>query len=614
MEDAVRPSETAFKAVYERGYRTWATIWEKAAVDELYPKDCLSNLYASFPDHPYFPDGLTLDKSLSNTVIAKGKTTWTTSQGLCDLSPFQEEVVFQVASSSVTTIAFVPSPHPATKYTDYICSKSNHVPILTLAWAYILSARWTELISGARAPAYSNHEGQPSTGTMSRELEQGTSPIVVDVGDVDGDAARWWTAILSADGGWYASIQSDTGFNLHSPWAIRTQPGSTFHVSAKIQPHSNTTNFRPPSFSTAIRYLSDYCSLHDAADHSQAALAAALLIPVAKLDNRRIELPVLPLPRKAPYWRERKQATSAWDGELCQLDQLLTLSCNSRGVKSLLNSVFFDPDVACNVCGAWLQGSFAFLDSDKAKDPYRRLQTFMNRDPGLSFLWLGAFITGAEGRCLQEARSGWWKVDLNAAAWTRTHVSFIQGFVTKPAPGSQQVSRANECRLLYLSHEQDHAIPPLFPFAPFGSTAFEDTDLDVRRHARCSPVHGLVYDGFAWDCNGGRKVDQRRNDALAATIRHKAPQPPGWNSSATVIYDSMDIEDEVSEMVTRNIFTWLRGDNGFPVAERAIREHEWIDNLDSDHESLIEGDVRSTAGGNLGSWLLGLSTRRSNSF
>lgn len=62
--------------------------------------------------------------------------------------------------------------------------------------------------------------------------------------------------------------------------------------------------------------------------------------------------------------------------------------------------------MACNVCGAWLQGSFAFLDSDKARDPHVRLRTFMKRDPDLAFLWLGAFITGAEARCLQEARMG----------------------------------------------------------------------------------------------------------------------------------------------------------------------------------------------------------------
>jgi hypothetical protein len=42
-------------------------------------------------------------------------------------------------------------------------------------------------------------------------------------------------------------------------------------------------------------------------------------------------------------------------------------------------------------------------------------------------------------------------------------------------------------------------------------------------------------------------------------------------------------------MVVRNISTWLRDEDGFPVAERAIREHEWINNFDSDdHNPVID--------------------------
>lgn len=192
-------------------------------------------------------------------------------------------------------------------------------------------------------------------------------------------------------------------------------------------------------------------------------------------------------------------------------------------------------------------------------------------------------------------------------------MSFIQEAVPKAPPDAHEISRADECRLMYLSHELDHAVPPLFPFPPFGSSAMEDTVLDVRLHARCPAAHGLVYSGFTWDCQDGVKVEQGEKDALAITLRQKAGRLPSWNDNIAVDYDSLDFEDEVSEMVTRSVFTWLRGEDGFPVAERAIREHEWIENLESDDDGPIEGDVHSTAGRNLGGWLLGLSTRRSNS-
>lgn len=444
--------------------------------------------------------------------------------------------------------------------------------------------------------------------------------MAVDIGDVGEDAARWWTAVLSAGGGWAASIANDKGALLCSPWSIRPQSDTPFIPSPEYRRHSATPS-HPASFKTAVHYLSEYCRLHEAHEQSDAAPAAALLIPVAKYDGRRIALPYPRTSSKAPQGSSKdRPALSQWEKDHRHLDRLLTLSCNARGVKTLLISIFFQPDIVCNVCGAWLEGSFAFLDSDEAKDPSLRLRMFIERDPGLALLWLGAFITGADARCIQDARAGWWKVDLSAAVWTGTHASFIQGPVSKHAPPVANISRADECRLLYLTHGPNHTSPPLFPFAPFGSTAMEDTDLDVRQHVVCPAVQCLGYGGFTWDCEGVERVKQpSHNDVSEILIRSKAPD--GWSSrevdSIAVDYDNLDLEDddETSEMVTRNIFTWLRGENGFPAAERAIRQHEWIDNLDSDDDGgPVEGEVRSRAGDNLGRWLLGVMTERCNSF
>lgn len=613
MEDAIRPSVEAFKAMYDRGYQTWAALWEIAAAHNQLQYQ-LSSLYSAFPNHPCFPESLKVDSSFSNTATVSGRTTWRASRGPCDLPSFQEEMVLHVASNCPTTIVFNSGPHSTTSFLDHIAKESTHIPILMLAWAYILSARWAELIAGADISYYDCHQAQPFSDNGPHELEDDDNSVVVDIGNVDDAAAKWWTAVLAADGGWDASIRSDTGVLLCSPWSIRTQPGSKFTISANIQSCSAMNNLRPASFSTAVRYLSEYCHLHDVAKQSQAALAAALLIPVAKFDSRRIKLPVSRLKRNPRPRQEKPQALPSWDMEPQQLDRLLMLSCNARGVKALLNSIFFEPDVACNICGAWLQGSFAFLDSEQARDPRILLRTFMERDPGLGFLWLGAFITGAEERCLQEARTGWWKVDISAAAWTGTLASFIQEPIMKAPPDAQEMSRADECRLTYLCHEPGHAVPLLFPFPPFGHTAMEDTDLDVRRHSRCSAAHGLEYSSFTWDCWGGKKVEQGINGTLPIVIRAKAGKPSiDGSNNVAVVYDNLDAEDEMSEMVTRNIFTWLRGEDGFAATERSIREHEWIDNLESDDDSPIDGDVRSTAGRNLGGWLLEVSARRSNS-
>jgi hypothetical protein len=168
-----------------------------------------------------------------------------------------------------------------------------------LAWAYILSARWAELIPGARTPNYNSHLALLNAGDGSKGPGNDHGSVVVDVGDVDDDAARWWAAVLAAGGGWDASIRSNAGDLLCSPWTIRTQPGPNFVISAKVQLRSYISNHDPASFGTALRYLSEYCDLHGIAEQSQAALAAALLIPVAKFDNKRIELPIPRLPCNA---------------------------------------------------------------------------------------------------------------------------------------------------------------------------------------------------------------------------------------------------------------------------------------------------------------------------
>jgi hypothetical protein len=268
-----------------------------------------------------------------------------------------------VASSHPTTIVLVSDP-PPTMISNYLRKESNYVPILVLAWAYILSARWAESIPGAYVPDYGSHQVPLiAAGNGPKGLEDDYNSVVVDVGDVDDAAARWWTAVLAADGGWDASIRSNTGVLLCSPWSDRTQPGPpgpNFVISANAQPHSYVANqyHRPASFGTALRYQSEYCQLHSIAEQCQAALAAALLIPVAKFDNKRIKLPVSRLPFKATRGQDSQERTQqllpSWDEsheKLHQLDRLLTLSCNSRGVTALSNSIFFEPDVVSNVCG-----------------------------------------------------------------------------------------------------------------------------------------------------------------------------------------------------------------------------------------------------------------------
>jgi hypothetical protein len=59
------------------------------------------------------------------------------------------------------------------------------------------------------------------------------------------------------------------------------------------------------------------------------------------------------------------------------------------------------------------------------------------------------------------------------------------------------------------------------------------------------------------------------------------------------------------------MFMWLRGEDGYPVAERDIYLHEWIDGWYSDEEDPSpERDGKSTRQQRVGPWLTRVGTQR----
>ncbi|KAL6410330.1 hypothetical protein AUP68_06749 [Ilyonectria robusta] len=78
---------------------------------------------------------------------------------------------------------------------------------------------------------------------------------------------------------------------------------------------SDATERSPTSFNNALRYLSEYCSLHGVEEQSH----AALLIPTANSEQKIIGLAVPQLPQQSPTQDER---TPEPIGGLPQLDRL----------------------------------------------------------------------------------------------------------------------------------------------------------------------------------------------------------------------------------------------------------------------------------------------------
>lgn len=223
-----------------------------------------------------------------DSLAVNGRSTWKTSKGICDLQPrvLPKQLLLAVGSRLDVTFSeesFLSEWPRVQGLSSY--DKGNYLSVLYLAWAYILSARWVELLD--RSADHDCHLGYSALPQSDKQ------PMVhIDIGD---DACEqevlWWRAILFSDDGWDAT----TKYNGHvylSPWSVSTKNmGFTLATNAEASLGAGT---EPPSSMTAFEYISRFCARHRLCAQCSVALAGVLYIPF--LRGRTVSLP---LPRQA---------------------------------------------------------------------------------------------------------------------------------------------------------------------------------------------------------------------------------------------------------------------------------------------------------------------------
>ncbi|KAG6162755.1 hypothetical protein E4U51_006164 [Claviceps purpurea] len=595
MQDSLQPDSATLEQYYERGYRLWHGLYLAALAAPLDVK--VLDLRHAFPQHPYFVPELRLDTSIHGVLHATGTSTWQVSRGDCALPSFKKGYKFDVTAEE-STIVFLELKD------DSFRQHGGHISLLMLAWAYVLSQRWSELIPGAADIEYTNSTAALINGEGRSEV---TDDPVVDLGFVTDEALRWWAAVLAPGEGWAARIHHQ-GEDLRSPWSVSLQSSKNLILTFQTTPSSGVLSL-PPSFSSAVQYIADYTRYHGIEDQSHAAFAAALLLPTRRSISKTFRWP-------RPAWHNKppelsvKQCWPPWGEDRAQLDRLITMNLNAYGIRSLLSSSFVDPDLPCNVCGAWIQGAFAVLDDPEVQKPDVLRSVLFQRSPHLGFVWLGAILLDMQDHIIYWARRVAYTVDLHSAAWTGTFSTFLQRPVADYPQSVERIRRADEARLMFLLQDDCNKEVPLYPFPPFGTIAVRDCVLEVQLHASCSGSHGLLYAGWAWDCLGDVRVVQ--DSGGRGLVFSGANEHPV--ASMAVRYDKLDSDRGCSIYATKNIFAWLRHMDGWPVAERRIRD--WLDDgwsSEDDDESVApEGDGKSTTyRRNVGPWVSRAVTTRS---
>lgn len=576
-ENAVTPCPESCRSVFKLGFRTWSSYSQRVSRGaEQETLESLRIVDHAFPCHPALPSGLNLQK-LSDSWVASGLSFWDSAAGsttssdssLSSCGPGSPEVEPQKHSFPVTKskpAKVTLSDSSESGLLSLLGDKDDHVTILVLAWAYILSARWTELIPGANKVQYTDNRAKSS--------ENGRPIITVPIEAMSRETARWWQAVLAPSQGWLAAVDTD-GKTLYSPWSV-TLSSRTVLIPLFLG-HCPAPAAAPDS-ATALDYLSEYVAMYGVDDQSRAALSAVLCLPFAIRFRSRVTLTAPSVTTRVPRPQQGKASPPL---SLAQVDKLLALSCNTRGVEALLLSCFFDPSVPCNLVSPYQQGIFAALDKI-SHDSHLLLHTLLRSSPRVGFLWVGAAVIGAHTSLLEEVRDGYLETDLLSAAWTGT----IQTFMQLPVSATTQsgrIRREDECRLAYLASKDFQKNMPFTPWKPFGSVKLKDAELEVQIHAGCRG-HGLRYKGWAWDCwEDGRAISVMQQPPV---LNHADQQPVSVvpDPSVEVPYDMLNLEDNsASGTATLNIFMWLRR-AGFAATERHIRRHEWLCEVFDDEE------------------------------
>lgn len=592
MHETVTPSESQSKAAFKKGFTTWSRHSHCASTaPKQADQSILAMVHHAFSHHPTLPTSLMLEKH-SSAWQATGVSTWGTSlapgsslrkdahcPGLPPHSPKKLNLVVTKRKPTKVTlsrnIASIAAAWPKSKHEDV-----DHFAVLFLAWTYILSARWTEIIPGADPIRYIETPQQ-----IGQEDQQTTS---IPIETTSGEAKRWWNAVLTAGQGWLATATNSNGSKLSSPWSIRLS--SSHRMLPVYSGHDGVSATGVAADSaTALRYLAEYCNIHHLEEQSCAALSTVLFLSMAP--DKCISIPVPRMACSGAFSSPPKAHQHVKAVQICpsitQVDRLMTLSCNTHGLRALLLSTFFDPDVSCNEVSPFLQGTFAVLDGIEP-DQALLLRTLIHRAPKLGFLWVGAMISGFHTSLLKSARYGGLEVDHLVAAWTGTINSFMQLPVSPAVSG--RIRRDDECRLAHLACPDFKTHLPFTPWKPFGTTALKDTEIEVQIHAHCNH-HGLQYQGWSWDCwKDGKSVrvpyqPAKTGPVFARSVSNSGGAPP----TIEVPYHELYLQDDsASSTATLNVFVWLRR-GGFAASEQHIRRHEWLcETLDEEEEEAYE--------------------------
>ncbi|KAJ5345673.1 hypothetical protein N7452_003677 [Penicillium brevicompactum] len=472
--------------------------------------------------------------------------------------------------------------------TEETPTDSNYIGVLALGWCYVLSARLIELRGEEATLSYTDSEAEfedDSTVDCSEAYK-------IDIGEVDDDIARWWSAILAPNQGWEAIVTQ-----------IQWEGKST------ITSHTRHRLCFPLSAEKAFRALSEFALLHELGSQFSISLAVALMIPSQDYWQLTARLP--PLRIKEGQTKPCPSIDSmpqSWQRYMEDIDYYMTLSSNAETMWAALCGCFWEPEVPCNLVSPWLHPVVNEVLSSSSMITAGDQEIFALicaiRRPSLSALCIGAIMTGLGSKILQRIENGNPPVDDNAFAWTGAPQCYLDlaGVGSYTLKDSEYILRQDIWRLLHLPttdpDDDNFNRRPFSSWPPCGKSLIKHCALRVIPHLKC-PRHEYQYDHLKWALEEGCTLDDYGYSRELSTSPPRALADV-VDGVAHLSFEQKELDDyqDESRKASFQAFLWLAvNDEGVPT--EPVYQDEWVKrswclNEQEDEEDSDDDDDRSS--------------------
>lgn len=456
-------------------------------------------------------------------------------------------------------------------------SKSNGLAFMFLAWSYILCVF---LLEEQRVSVVYEDAAAPSDEDTPTSNE-----FTVDLGEASDEEHRWWSTLLSPGQGWKAtrsghpvwavSFTGNVGFNVIS------QPSDSQPTEEAEETEENN-EIKPPTSKEAIAFLSRFASLYNLESQAALGLAMALTVPLHKNMSSTIHLP-------KPYLAKSNvvSLTSVISKEFRQLSYYMVLSSNPAFTASALWSVFWEPEVDCNLVTPWFDPIIEIIQPLIEREDLETVAHILAlRRPNVAPLWYGLLACGTTetvSAIVPYLKTLNTRVPARlipeVAVWTDSPQSFMDMPGDGPYLQGNQVSRADAWRLRYecCNAWKDGAhfrYLPTTPFRPFGFVNGDELEAVVHKHIDECSRHQWTYIGFTWILKSGVTLlhEPRILTTSWADFEDDSVIQTPSRESLDPRYEP---DHAASQRAVGDIFRWAATE--MEASGRHIYSHPWVD-------------------------------------